>query len=393
MADNSTGYLFDKTISVTHMSIRIHTGLLASFYLATFAIPGASQSVQIGAKAPPITVKRWAKGSPVSHFASGTIYVVEFWATWCAPCQVSMAHLTQLQRRYKQVVVIGVSVLENGGDRVQPYVDEMDHRLGYRVAEDGRAGSGASDKGPMWRHWMAAAGQSDVPTAFIVNREGTIAWIGHPLDVDIPLHNVVSNKWDMRSAAEAAAHKRALDSAFEATNARIVPLMRTFEFATALEILDRATSTHKGLAADRRVYLLRLTLLAELGRFSDVLLASRKLIDGDIKRDVHSLNELALTLLDLNTGRPEISLEMGALAAAQHADKMVNGTDAWVADTLAAAYFAIGNQAEATYVESRAIVHCSDMTKKASMMMRYDYYRASASGPTTSRRPPFPGLP
>jgi len=55
--------------------------------------------------------------------------------------------------------------------------------IGYRIAWDGDASMGKA--------WMFAAKQRSIPFAFIVNREGRIAWMGHPNDLDAPLARIM----------------------------------------------------------------------------------------------------------------------------------------------------------------------------------------------------------
>ena len=50
--------------------------------------------------------------------------------------------------------------------------------------------------------WLKAAEQNGIPTAFIVNKEGKIAWIGHPMEIDKPLEMVANGKWNLKVAAE-----------------------------------------------------------------------------------------------------------------------------------------------------------------------------------------------
>lgn len=49
---------------------------------------------------------------------------------------------------------------------------------------------------------MEAAAQQGIPTAFIVGKDGKIEWIGHPMEMDEPLVQVVEDKWD-RAAFQA----------------------------------------------------------------------------------------------------------------------------------------------------------------------------------------------
>src|SRR5207237_1141159 len=107
--------------------------------------PAAGQhELAIGDAAPKIEVQEFVKGQPVKQFEKGKIYVVEFWATWCAPCRESIPHLTKLQKENKQVTVLGVSVDEET-KVVKPFVEKLGDEMDYRVAIDAREG----DKGRM----------------------------------------------------------------------------------------------------------------------------------------------------------------------------------------------------------------------------------------------------
>lgn len=146
---------------------------------------GQSQTptLKVGSLAPKIEVARWVKGSPVHRFMKGHVYVVEFWATWCPPCKVSIPHLTELAKKYKKVTFIGVSIAENNQNRVAPFVKMMGSKMEYHVALD-KQHSPTARVGYMAEHWMEAAGQEGIPTAFIVGKNGHIDWIGSPFSID-----------------------------------------------------------------------------------------------------------------------------------------------------------------------------------------------------------------
>ena len=96
------------------------------------------EPLTIGDQAPAISVSKWIKGDPVDRLDPKKTYVVEFWATWCGPCRVSIPHLTELQKKYKDkgVTFLGVSVWEQDQDAVAPFVKEMGDKMNYTVAMD-----------------------------------------------------------------------------------------------------------------------------------------------------------------------------------------------------------------------------------------------------------------
>ena len=155
---------------------------VAMLCACTLSATAQDAKLTVGSPAPQIEVKEFVKGEPVKSFENGKIYVVEFWATWCPPCVDSIPHLSSLQKKHKDVVFMGISI-DKDTSKVKPFVTKMGKKMEYRVAIDKK----------MSTTWMQAANQGGIPTAFIV-KNGTIAWIGHPMEMDKVLDNIVSGK-------------------------------------------------------------------------------------------------------------------------------------------------------------------------------------------------------
>lgn len=163
----------------------------------------AAATLKPGDPAPALAVDKWVKGEEVKELEKGKVYVIECWATWCGPCIQAIPHVTELQKKYadKDLVVIGMNVWENDVAEVEPFVKKMGDKMDYRVATDDTSDGG---KGKMAETWMAAAGRNGIPCSFIVDREGKIAWIGHPMKMDEPLQQVIEGKFDPAKEAERA---------------------------------------------------------------------------------------------------------------------------------------------------------------------------------------------
>ena len=94
-----------------------------AFALATLAAmgalltPSAHARVESGARFPALS-QFSADGSIPSY--QGKVTLVDFWATWCAPCRASFPALSKLHGRYgNEVAIIGVSIDENAADYAQ----------------------------------------------------------------------------------------------------------------------------------------------------------------------------------------------------------------------------------------------------------------------------------
>jgi len=149
--------------------------LLLSLALTGF-ICGPALALEIGDKAPPLKVKKWIKGDKVdlSDLKDKEIVVVEFWATWCAPCRQSIPHLTELQEKYKDngVRVIGVST--EAVSTVMDFVEGQGKKMEYTVVVD--------NDGQTANSLMQPFGVQGIPHAFVIDRKGKLFWHGHPMD-------------------------------------------------------------------------------------------------------------------------------------------------------------------------------------------------------------------
>jgi len=141
----------------------------------------------IGDKAAPLVISEWIKGEPVNVTDGKNVYVVEFWATWCPPCRASIPHLTELQKRFKSRGVVIVGVSNETAEKVKPFVKSMGDKMDYRVALDRNRQTSAA--------YMTAFNQNGIPHAFIVDRDGRIAWHGHPMaGLDKAIEKILEGK-------------------------------------------------------------------------------------------------------------------------------------------------------------------------------------------------------
>lgn len=177
------------------MNRKLHrlAALLLTLTLPTFA---SAAELEIGQAAPPLQIDTWVKGEPVDLSASRgkNIVVVEFWATWCGPCIQSIPHLTKLQREFRDKGVLFAGLTnedpENTLDMVKELVSKQGSAMEYAV--------GFEKEPRTYNAYMEATGSMGIPTAFIVDREGRLAWIGHPMNgMEEILKELVAGKFDI----------------------------------------------------------------------------------------------------------------------------------------------------------------------------------------------------
>jgi len=91
----------------------------------------------------------------------GKVVLIDFWATWCAPCKQELPVLQRLQTKYAKhgLVVIAISV-DSDADKVRAFVKRMG--LSLRVIHD-------ADHALAERY-----GPTKMPSSYLVDREGRV---------------------------------------------------------------------------------------------------------------------------------------------------------------------------------------------------------------------------
>lgn len=182
--------------------------MLAIAILLPAAIAGAQTTrpitLKVGDLPPPLAGQIWLKGEPIKSFERGKIYVIEMWATWCGSCIATFPDVSRVQAEYGKdgVVIIGQSVQETDQAAVEPFVRTMGDRMGYRVVIDDVSRGG---KGTMAETWLEAAGEHGIPCAFVIGRDGRLAWIGNISAIEPVLRQLIAGTFDAERTAIADA--------------------------------------------------------------------------------------------------------------------------------------------------------------------------------------------
>ncbi len=334
-----------------------------------------AENLGIGDPAPKLEVKSFVKGEPVKALEPGKFYVVEFWATWCGPCRATIPHLTELQKKHADVSFIGVSVFEQDQDKVEPFVKEMADKMDYRVALDAVPDKGDGGDGAMAKNWMKAAGQGGIPTAFIINKDNKIAWIGHPAAMDEPLEKIVSGSWDLKAAL--AEQKQAAEAQANAQKyqKKLVAAIETEDPDKVLAAIDEISKESPSMAANLNG--LRFTTLIKKGDDDKALEIGKTLLDGPAGKNANALNSIAWAIVDPDAKhKPSAKLLAFAVETAERGDELEKGKNPYVADTLAKAYFDSGKPAKALEVQKRAVENAkgTDLEDDDGMKDRLEQY-------------------
>jgi peroxiredoxin len=93
----------------------------------------------------------------------GKVVLLNFWATWCAPCTIEIPWFMEFEQKNKDrgFAVVGIAMDEEGWTVVKPFLAEM--RVNYRTLKGDDLIT------------QLYGGVDSLPTTFMIDRQGKIA--------------------------------------------------------------------------------------------------------------------------------------------------------------------------------------------------------------------------
>jgi thiol-disulfide isomerase/thioredoxin len=334
--------------------------------LATgLCLTAAAASLNVGDPAPKLQTGKFVQGDPVTEFAPGKAYVMEFWATWCGPCRASIPHLNEKYTKFKDkgLIVIGQNCWEKDESLVAPFVKTMGDKMTYRVALDDKEGN---EKGKMAETWMAAAGQNGIPAAFLIDTTGHIAWIGHPMNLqEKTIEDVLAGTYDIKAAAAAAEKEKAEQEKnapqLKALSQKLQEAMQNKDWDGAMSSLDElAKLVPAGMAEN--VSMVRFKILVGKKDYPAAYKLIRQISDAH-KDDPMVQNNLAwMIVTDKSIGHPDLDLAQSMAQRAADGAKEPAQKSMFL-DTLARVKFMQGSKEEAIALQQKALAQAGDDSK------------------------------
>lgn len=353
------------------MTKTLQMTLLAA--LLAFAARGARAELMVGDQAPALHTGRWVQGKPVRSFDTNHVYIVEFWATWCGPCIQSIPHLNQLWQKFqdKGVIAIGVDIWDSDNG-VAKFVRKMGTNMTYRVALDDKSQNPDGWMAQNW--WPRKVNHHGIPTAFVINKDGIIAWIGHPMTLnEHVLDQIVSGHQDLAGAAGEYRKSWQVDQKFQELQSQLFGSIRDKKWARAESALNQIGDLVPRFKNGFNIS--RLQIYLGEGKFDEACQLAEKLSEAGAT-NAPSENALAWTIV---SGGPvnDRCLRL-AERAAERAAELTGGQDPENLDTLARAQFMLGKKREAIATEQKAVSIASDPHEKDLFAKTAASYQAGA---------------
>lgn len=114
---------------------------------------------RVGKTSPSFTLDR-LEGGNVTVGLPGKITVINFWATWCPPCQEEMPDLDQFAKKNQQKINFYAVNLQESNEKVSEFMNKHKYNMPVLLDKDGFVA----------KQFQIAA----IPTTIIVDKSGLI---------------------------------------------------------------------------------------------------------------------------------------------------------------------------------------------------------------------------
>lgn len=100
------------------------------FLIIAFLFVGQAQGLQVHDRKK-IRVLNFDQLEPYLHFRNDTVYLVNFWATWCAPCIAELPAINAVEKKYSgkkfKVLLVSLDLPRQLESRLIPFL--LSHQI------------------------------------------------------------------------------------------------------------------------------------------------------------------------------------------------------------------------------------------------------------------------
>ncbi len=149
--------------------IYLHRAFRPGVFFIVFLLAFAEMfaQVKIGDQAPAIKITDWVQKNSKDASLKGKFVIIDFWATWCAPCLASMAHVNELVEEYKQNEnLVFLAMSDEPREKIAPLLSRVSFKASVVTDTSEDTQNGYKIKA--------------IPDCVIVDDKERIQWTGNP---------------------------------------------------------------------------------------------------------------------------------------------------------------------------------------------------------------------
>jgi len=186
-----------------------------------------------------------------------------------------------------------------------------------------------------------------------VIRDGKIAWIGHPMQMDEPLAKIVAGDWEPKQMAATRLAAKAKEKKMTALQQKVYTPYRAKDWKATLSAIDEVSADEPELADQFDT--IKFAALCNGGDVDAGLALGEKLLEQN-KDQGMALNNIFWYVIDPELEKaPDPRVARLALKGLRLANELTEAKDMAVLDSLANALYSTGDAAGSVEAEEKAL--------------------------------------
>ena len=333
--------------------------------------------IQPGARVSFPSLASWVKGTPITSFAPGKVYVFEFFSTSCSHCKEFAELITRLARTYGAQGAEFIAITDEEAPIVKAWLAQPGklNEVPYAVVSDPDRSAMITLQNGTFRNFN--------PRFFVI-KNGIVQWFGHPKEAEEPIAKVVAGTWDPETVRAAAITDSTVSRGKDLLDRVARECDKTGDWTPMFAAVDavRAAIPERAGQYDAQ----RFVIMIGLGDMPDAGYEFGRRIAKEYAQDMLTTRSLARAILSSPYAkRRDIDF---AMELAVTADTLAKGEDARAADTLGLAWFSKGNRKKAIENAERAVKLEKDQKTREQYQQALQKFRTGTPGPEPTKPRP-----